>query len=177
MERECDRTLLPGACILLAPMAREPLSDQQGVLRRTRIAQGWPRVWPAKAWAKFGPLLGILNQNAGPRRTIRTSPVEITHVSFCGARSCSCSPRGSPLCRNSTSPVWARPGRLSALTVSHSKSVLYDTFVWVRRALNGPVRRFPAPAVNKKCYTSRRGPCCHFASLCSFLYRPMTIID
>jgi hypothetical protein len=32
--------------------------------------------------------------------------------------------------------VRARPGRLSALSVSHSKSGLYGAFVWGRRALN-----------------------------------------
>ena len=38
------------------------------------------------------------------------------------------------------------PSRLSALRVSYSKSVLYGDFVWARRALNGPKRRFPARA-------------------------------
>ena len=44
--------------------------------------------------------------------------------------------------------VWARPGRLSALSVLHSKSVVYGSMgrVWARRALNRPKRRFPAPA-------------------------------
>ena len=40
-----------------------------------------------------------------------------------------------------------RPGRLSGLSVFHSKSVLYGAFVWARRALNDPKRRFPARAV------------------------------
>ena len=31
----------------------------------------------------------------------------------------------------------------------HSKSVLYGAFVWARRALNRPFRRFPARADNK----------------------------
>ena len=39
------------------------------------------------------------------------------------------------------------PGRLSALTVFHSKSFLYGAFVWARRALTSPKRRFPARAV------------------------------
>jgi hypothetical protein len=34
------------------------------------------------------------------------------------------------------SAVRARPGRLSALSISHSKSGLYGAFVWARRALN-----------------------------------------
>jgi hypothetical protein len=38
-------------------------------------------------------------------------------------------------------------GRLSALSVSHSKSVLCGTFVWARSVLNSPKRRFPARAV------------------------------
>jgi hypothetical protein len=41
-------------------------------------------------------------------------------------------------CRRSTSTVRARPGRLSALSVFYSKSVLYGGFVWARRALNSP---------------------------------------
>ena len=40
-----------------------------------------------------------------------------------------------------------RPGRLSGLGVSHSKSVLYGAFVWARRALNNQKWRFPARAV------------------------------
>jgi hypothetical protein len=43
--------------------------------------------------------------------------------------------------------VRARPGRLSALRVFHSKSGLYGAFVKVRRALNSQKRRFPARAV------------------------------
>ena len=39
-----------------------------------------------------------------------------------------------------------RPGRLSALSVFHSKSVLYGAFVWARRALNRQKRRFSARA-------------------------------
>ena len=34
----------------------------------------------------------------------------------------------------SFSKVRAQPGRLSALSVSHSKSVLYGVFLWARRA-------------------------------------------
>jgi hypothetical protein len=40
--------------------------------------------------------------------------------------------------------VRALPGCLSALSVSHRKSVLYGAFVLVCRELNGPKRRFPA---------------------------------
>ena len=43
--------------------------------------------------------------------------------------------------------VRAHPGRLRALSVSHRESGLYGAFVWARRALNGPKRRFPATAV------------------------------
>jgi NADPH oxidase len=39
-----------------------------------------------------------------------------------------------------------RPGRLSDLSVSHSKSVLYGAFVWARRVLNNQKWRFPARA-------------------------------
>ena len=45
----------------------------------------------------------------------------------------------------SAAAVRARPGRLSGLSVSHSKSVLYGAFVWARRALSSQKRRFPAP--------------------------------
>ena len=43
--------------------------------------------------------------------------------------------------------VLAAQGRLSGLSVSHRKSVLYRAFVWARRALNIPKRRFLARAV------------------------------
>ena len=46
-----------------------------------------------------------------------------------------------------SSTVRARAGRLSTLSVFHSKSLLYGAFVWSRRALNGPNRRFPGWAV------------------------------
>ena len=42
--------------------------------------------------------------------------------------------------------VRALPGRLSDLSVFHSRSVVYGAFVWVRRALNIQKRRFPARA-------------------------------
>jgi hypothetical protein len=42
--------------------------------------------------------------------------------------------------------VRARPGRLSALRVFHSKSVLYGAFVWARMPLNRQKWRFPARA-------------------------------
>ena len=41
--------------------------------------------------------------------------------------------------------VRALPGRLRALSVFHSKSILYGAFVWARRALKHQKRRFPAP--------------------------------
>jgi hypothetical protein len=43
----------------------------------------------------------------------------------------------------------ARAGRLSALSVSRTKSVLYGTFAWARRTLNGPTRRVPARAADR----------------------------
>jgi hypothetical protein len=51
------------------------------------------------------------------------------------------------------------PGRLSALSVSHSKSVLYGAFVWVCRALNSPKRRFPARAGGGHHGPQQRHPC------------------
>ena len=50
--------------------------------------------------------------------------------------------------RLKTLTVRVRPGRLSALSVSHRKSVFYGGFVWARGALNLPTRRFPARAVH-----------------------------
>ena len=38
------------------------------------------------------------------------------------------------------------PGRVSGLSVSHSKSNFYNAFVWARGVLNGIFRRFPARA-------------------------------
>jgi hypothetical protein len=43
--------------------------------------------------------------------------------------------------------VRAVPGRLSVISVSLCKSVLYGAFVWAHRALNSRKRRFPARAV------------------------------
>ena len=42
--------------------------------------------------------------------------------------------------------VQGLPGRLRALSVSDSKSVLYDGFVWARRSRNSPKRWFPGRA-------------------------------
>jgi hypothetical protein len=55
--------------------------------------------------------------------------------------------------------VRALPGRLSGLSVSHSKSVLYGAFVWARRALSQK-RRFPARtarALHPRAGVRRRG--------------------
>jgi hypothetical protein len=51
-----------------------------------------------------------------------------------------------PQCMPCFSAVRAHPGRSSALRIFNSKSVLYGAFVWARRALNRPKRRFPARA-------------------------------
>ena len=45
----------------------------------------------------------------------------------------------------SAAAVRARPGRLSGLSVSHSKSVLYGVFVWARRALKRQKTAFSGP--------------------------------
>jgi hypothetical protein len=47
----------------------------------------------------------------------------------------------------SSCSVRPRPERLSALSVFHSKLLLYGAFVWACRALNRPFRRFSAWAV------------------------------
>jgi energy-coupling factor transporter ATP-binding protein EcfA2 len=46
--------------------------------------------------------------------------------------------------------VRARPGRSSALRVSHSKSFFDGAFAWARRARNSPKRRSPARAVHRR---------------------------
>jgi hypothetical protein len=48
------------------------------------------------------------------------------------------------------SSVRACLGRLSALSVLHSQSVLYGAFVWDRRALNSPKRWLPARADGRR---------------------------
>jgi hypothetical protein len=48
---------------------------------------------------------------------------------------------------HNSSTVWARPRPLSVLRVFNSESGLRGDFVWARRALNSPKRRFPARAV------------------------------
>jgi hypothetical protein len=50
--------------------------------------------------------------------------------------------------------VRALPGRSSALRVLHSTSGLYCAFVWARRALTSPKRRFPARAAAEKAKTA-----------------------
>ena len=42
--------------------------------------------------------------------------------------------------------VWARTGRVRAISVFYSKSIMYGAFVWTHGALNGQKRRFPARA-------------------------------
>jgi hypothetical protein len=76
-------------------------------------------------WAGFATLRLPRPLPAGTRLTLRFA--EITHAD------------GSLF-----NTVRARPGRVSALSVFHSESVLYGAFVWARRALNGPKRRFLA---------------------------------
>jgi hypothetical protein len=41
------------------------------------------------------------------------------------------------------------PGRIRALDVSRSKSVLYGAIVWARRAFSRPNRWFPGPGAHK----------------------------
>ena len=41
-------------------------------------------------------------------------------------------------------------GRLHARSISHGESVLYGAFVWARRVLDGPKRRFPAESIAER---------------------------
>ena len=50
----------------------------------------------------------------------------------------------------------ARPGRLSALSVSHKKSVLYGAFVWAPRPLKPPETAFSGPGVHDRGQSSAR---------------------
>ena len=52
-------------------------------------------------------------------------------------------------------------GHLSGLSVSHRKSVLCYAFVWARRALNRPKRRFPARAVAEEKFLNDPEVCRH----------------
>jgi hypothetical protein len=54
--------------------------------------------------------------------------------------------------------VRARPGRLSALSVSHSKSVLYGALTCAHRVLNRPTRRFRARADRAHALHHREAP-------------------
>jgi hypothetical protein len=67
----------------------------------------------------------------------------------------------------------ARPGRLSALSVFHSRLGLYGAFVWACRALNIQNRRFPARAGRRPriaacfcCKRRRRAPPAHCPGPC-----------
>jgi hypothetical protein len=62
---------------------------------------------------------------------------------MCRARLRRGKPVDSPEVFKETDAVRARPGRLSALSVLHSKLVLYGGFVWARRLLNIQKRYFP----------------------------------
>ena len=55
----------------------------------------------------------------------------------------------------SATTVRALSGRLSGLSVFHSKSVFYGAFVWVRRALNVQKWRFLARAVAREARAAR----------------------
>jgi hypothetical protein len=57
----------------------------------------------------------------------------------------------------SPATVRARLGHSSAISVFHSKSGLIDGFVWARRALNIPKRRFAAPPGRRRAQARERG--------------------
>jgi hypothetical protein len=69
-------------------------------------------------------------------------------------RQCDRTPGGRRQKQNDLSSCPGCPGQLSGLSVSHSKSVLYGTFVWARRVLNNQKRRVPARADVKRSSTS-----------------------
>ena len=71
--------------------------------------------------------------------TMRPHPRSTTRC--CGTTRSSTAPR------TATPPVRALRGRLSDLSVLHSKPALYGVFVWARGSLNNQKRRFPARAV------------------------------
>ena len=67
--------------------------------------------------------------------------------------------------------VRALPRRSSALSISHSKSVLYGAFVWARRALNRQKRRF---LVRRALSGRWRGRCVSHRGSCLSLWRLCT---
>ena len=62
-----------------------------------------------------------------------------------GRRPRSARPSASP-----SSTVWARPGRLSALSVLLCKSVFYGAFVWARGVRNSQNRRLSGPGSRRR---------------------------
>ena len=73
---------------------------------------------------------------------------------------------GKPMVPMAT--VWALPGRLSDLSIFHSKSLLYGAIVlvWVWWALNSPKRRFAARADCKSCAAGKYSNAGHSAAVC-----------
>jgi hypothetical protein len=102
-----------------------------------RNSQGWPKIWDnfthlilifgKKCWANLQNLGPVNFALPGGTWSLRSS-------ARAGARPASVS-------------VQYLPGRLSAPSIFHSKLVLYGAFVWERRPLNIPKRRFPPRAV------------------------------
>jgi hypothetical protein len=80
------------------------------------------------------------------KRCVGGEPVAAT----CVARGVGCGDDATGVVRDRgchrKCPVGARPGWLSAHSVSPSKSVLHGALVWTRRVLNSQKRRFPARA-------------------------------
>ena len=102
------------------------------------VCWGYAAVWPLLGGA-VGALLGRFLKFASGE-TLGDGPRAMWH----SGRS-----SYSELARNCSSftPVRARPGWLSALSVSLCESVFDGAFVWVRRAVKRQKWRFPAGAV------------------------------
>ena len=127
----------PGSCLGQAPGGGPQVVQGFGAFEL--CDQGWtakPKLPQAGATATGGA-------DAGEGEAAATVTVSLEIKG--GAGLC-LSAAGEEL-RPSIDPVWARLGRLSALSVSHCKSVFYSVFVWGCRALNSQKRRFPARAV------------------------------
>jgi hypothetical protein len=104
--------------------------------------------------AALAPLPGFAGWFAGFGTKPATSPVTATPKKDGGdATAAGAPPKGAlPVPDAEEAETLACPGPpgISALSVLHSKPILYGTFVWMRMAFNGQKRRFPVRVVGAK---------------------------
>jgi hypothetical protein len=100
-----------------------------------------PAAGGAAALAVSVPRFEICASEAGERHVSYTVEVVLRLPAEAGAEGGGAAGGAMPEVH---ATVRALPGRLRALSVFPSESLLYGTFVWTRRALNSRKRRFPA---------------------------------